>query len=163
MPDLTLTALVAAMAEAIGASDEIVAQCLSLYSTAPTVHVGASGYQAPETSEFPAFTVLGWSKDKSETEMRRSYDLTVGLVLHDETVSTETSVDGVVTKTYRGAATLETLLDLAMTAIRDISEEIFFDQKTMDLEPIEFFPLFVGELNLTVGFDALIGGAEPSL
>lgn len=160
---LLLQDILASAADAIAGDEQIIAKCLDLYGRAATVHVGAAGYQAAESSDYPAFTLLGLTKERTETEPRRVYEITVGLALHDENYATETTVDGVSIKTYRGAATLEDLLDLAMAAIKNISEDLFFDIEIYDFEPVEFYPLFVGEISLTVGFEVFLGGEEPTL
>jgi hypothetical protein len=160
---LTVKGLAAAMTEALRDDASILAYCQDLYGKAHAVFQGAMGVKAPQEGDFPVFTVIGHAKERGEDELNRIFTFTVDLELEDQVSTEATAANGVKTVVYRGAQTLEELLDLAMEAIRGISTEIFFDDKGFDFEPIEYFPVFVGTLTLTVTVPVLIGGFEPTI
>jgi hypothetical protein len=151
------------MVEVLRDSQDILDKSNTLYFQPHTVFYGSTGIKAPEVADMPALAVIPWGKERGEDDENRVFTFSVMLTLHDETVNTATTEKGVKVKTFRGASTLETFLDLAMTAIRNMSTEMYYNDKGFEYQPIEFFPLFMGELILTVSFPVLIGGYEPIL
>ena len=159
---LTLDKIGRAMRDAIRDSVPILSYCQSLYNTTPTIAYGATGTKlTPE--DFPAFSVVPWSKERGEEDEDRIFTFSVILVVTDTTEDEETTAGGVITKTYRGPKLVEDLLDLASDAVRTISTELFFTDKTTEINPVEYYPEIYGELVLTVSFPVLIGGFEPEL
>jgi len=160
---LTCVDIGEAIYNALGNSTAILSKCDSLFGAIPTIYYGSTGRKAPPPEDFPAFVVISWGKERGEDESNRIFNFTVGLTVHDENLTIETNEYGVKMVKYRGPKSLEELLDLAMTEIRGISNELYFDDKNFDFEPIEYFPLFYGELTLTISYPILIGGYEPTL
>lgn len=154
-----------AIRDAIRDSSAVRAECQSLFSTNHSVYYGATGTRGAPKEDFPTFTVIPWGKDRGEDEGRTERVFTFGVMLEieDSAKTEDTTGDGVKYVEFRGPKSLEDLLDLAMTAIDAISNEISFDDKTTELEPVERFPVFEGALTLTVTYPILIGGFEPSI
>lgn len=163
--NLTLKAICGAIWKALRDSAEILAACQNLYERPHSVYYGSWGPLSAAAEDYPAFTVLGWEKDRSagDDDRDRLFQITVGLDIHDETSTEAVTAEGVKTVTYRGMDTLEDLLDLAMAVIEGISTEIIWTEKVFSFEPLENFPVFVGEITLTAAVPILIGGAEPIL
>jgi hypothetical protein len=160
---LTNASIGQAIKKALRDSADLKAKCIELYGQPHTVYYGSTGRKSPPPEDFPVFTVVPWSKERGEDLNKRIFTYTITLDVDDETITEETSADGIKTLDYQGPASLEILLDLAMAAIRAISSDLTFEEKTFDYEPIEYFPLFVGELLLTATYPFLLGGFEPTL
>jgi hypothetical protein len=159
---LTISAIGQAIKEALRDSAAILAACNDRFGKAHTVFYGASGQESPGSDEFPAFTIVPWGKAKGEEEERRLFNFSIFLELAD-TMVTESESSGVVCQDYRGPESLETLLELALTEILGISEELGTDELSFAFNPIEYFPVMVGELTMTLSFPSLIGGFEPTI
>lgn len=160
---LTVKTLGARIVTALRDNAAILSKCTELYYRAHTVSYGSTGDKAPSVDEMPAIAVVPWGKERGEDDRDRIYRFSIVVTLEDDTVTTTTTEKGVVVKTYRGADTLEELLDLAHTAIKAISTELFYNDLGFELEPIEYYPLFVGQLMMEVSYPVLIGQYEPTL
>jgi hypothetical protein len=151
------------MVEVLRDSQTILDTSNTLYFKPHTVFYGSTGIKAPDVADMPALAVIPWGKERGEDDENRVFTFSIMVTLHDENVTTATTEKGVKVKTYRGASTLEQYMDESMTAIRAMNTEMFYNDKGFEYQPIEYFPLFMGELILTVSFPVLIGGYEPSL
>jgi len=160
---LTCNSIGQAIKVALRDSAAILAECDTLFDRPHAVFFGASGQEAAGPEYFPVFTVVPWGKERGEDEDRRLFTFSLVLELEDATITDATTGDGVLTREFRGAATLETLLDLALTEILNISPDLFLEGLSFSFNPVEFFPVMVGEISLVISFPALIGGFEPTL
>jgi len=160
---LTIDDIGIAVRDAIRDSTAILNFCTTNFSKTHSVYYGSTGSKSPPPEDHPAFGVVPWAKERGEDEENRIFTISVMLYITDETRDSAQTGSGVIYITYRGLEKLEDLLDLAMTAIKGISSELFFDDKTWEFDPMEHFPMFVGELTLTVTFPILIGGFEPTI
>ena len=161
---LSCSTLGLAIAGAIAEDTDIISACQTLWTKNHTVYYGSSGREGPPIEDFPAFQVLPWGKDTSESADDRSFTMVILLAIEDTSITT-TDADEETAKTvvHRGPTTLETLLDLAVAAARAISNEIFFSFEEQEYEVQEFFPIFLGQVALTITYPVLIGGYEPTI
>ncbi|MCL4502485.1 MAG: hypothetical protein M1438_11630 [Deltaproteobacteria bacterium] len=159
---LTLTAINQKIFEALRDAAALKAECQARFGKLPAVFSGFTGEMAPMPEKMPYFQLFPAVKQRGEEEDKLLFTVSLELALQDSAV-TEATVDGVYTAMYRGPASLEALLDLAMAAIQEISPDLEFDQEHSFYDPLEYYPLFVGVLTLTISFPNLIGGFEPTL
>lgn len=160
---MTLDDLCKKVRDKIRDSEDILAACQELFGSAYAVFYSATGQKSPLAGDIPIFLVIPEAKHKAQNGKNKEFDLYVGLELVDETVTDSTDEDtGVQSVEYRGAQSLETLLDLAWEEIRTI-KALTWTQLDCEIESIEFFPRFVGMMTLTAAVPNLIGGAEPVL
>jgi hypothetical protein len=160
---VTVKNLGAAIVVALRDSTTIQSKCQEYFYKAHTVMYGSTGDKSPSVDEMPAFAVIPWGKDRGEDDRDRVFRFTIVLTMEDETVTSATSERGVDTKIYRGTDILEELLDLAHTAIRSMNTELFYNDLGWEFEPIEYFPLFVGQVIIEISYPVLIGQYEPSV
>ena len=160
---LTATAIAQKVLEALRDSADILDECQDRFGKAHSVFSGFTGEEAPGSEYQPYFQIYPAIRTEGEEEDKFSFTLSLELGLQDSTLTEATSADGVYTAIYRGPESLEVLLNLARDAIRGISAELEIDQEQSLYDPLEFYPLFVGILTLTITFPKLIGGYEPTL
>ncbi len=160
---LTCYDLADKICDAIAESEAIVNKCTALFSKTPKVFRGWSGRTSSQPDAEPIFAVFPLEKEVGEDKSEHNFQMVVQLTVTDESCESETNALGVVVTKYRGPKSLEELLDLAMTEIRALSTELYFNAKRYEYQPIEYFPIFYGELTLTVSYPILIGGYEPTL
>lgn len=154
-----------AIRNAVRDDSAIRSKCQDLFTLNHSVWYGAVGRKGSQKDDDPVYTVipLGKERGENESETERIFTFLVGLQIKDSNSTEATTAAGVKTVEFRGPKSLEELLDLAMTAIRAISTELSYDDKTFEYEPPEFFPVFHGTLVLTVTYPILIGGYEPTI
>jgi hypothetical protein len=160
---LTLNSIGQAIKVALRDSAAILAECDTLFERPHVVFYGASGQETGGPEYFPLFTVVPWGKERGEDEDRRLFTFSLFLELEDTTITDATTGDQVLTREYRGVGSLEDLLDLALAEILNISPDLFLEGVSFSFNPIEFFPVMVGEISLTISFPVLIGGFEPTV
>ncbi len=160
---LTCTAIAEKMLEALRDSADILAKCQELFDKPPMIIKGGTGRLSPEDQDYPAFAILSWAKERGELAEDLDFHFTVGLALKDEIYRDDIDVNGVKTRIYQGEESVEQLLDLAAAEILAISSNFTFKDCATILESVEYFPLFMGALHLTISFPVLVGGYEPTL
>lgn len=172
---LTARSIKNAILDALSESADLISACLDYYDTAPVFVGGGSGRQGADQA--PSVTVLAWSRTAGEDDERRSFDLSVLLSVTDETITTTTKTvileegeneepdvtEEVTIENFAGPDRLEELLEIAAAEIVAISNEITVDSLDYSFEPLEFYPLFIGGLDITISYPVLIGGFEPTL
>ncbi len=161
---VTASAIAGKILEALRDSAAILAKCRELFDKPQAIFSGYTGEQAPGPEYLPCFQIYPAIKVDGEDQDHLSFTVSLELSLED-TEKTEATVEetGVYTAAYRGPQSLEELLDLAVAAIREISEQLFIDEENSLYDPLEFFPLFVGVLTLTINIPKTAGGFDPTL
>jgi len=160
---LTVKQIGAKIVQVLRDSTGIFNKCNELYYRPHTVSYGSTGSKTPGVDEMPSFAVVPSGKERGEDDTDRVFRFSIVVTLEDETVTESTTENGVVVKTYRGSDTLEELLDLAHTAIRAMSNEMYYNDLGFEFEPIEYYPLFVGQMLMQISYPVLIGQYEPTL
>lgn len=144
--------------EALRDSTGIASACDTAFDKPHSVFYAVAGSKSPDIADFPAFVIVPSKKSTPENASIHSFEFFLGLAISDDSITEDTTEDGVVTKVMSGATILEDLLDLAATEIRGISANIDISSEDFEIEPVEFFPTQVGSLRLVITIPVLIGG-----
>ncbi|MHB8071556.1 MAG: hypothetical protein ACYDHF_06355 [Candidatus Cryosericum sp.] len=145
-------------------SAEILAACQDLFGRAHKVCLGVTGPEGPPPEDCPVFEVISWTKSRGEGEDKKSFVISLNLYLEDTTVTAaEDEETGVRTLVYRGGASLETLMDLALTAALEALPDLDHEGLLQVYDAVEYFPLFAGILTWNISYPSLGGGYEPTL
>jgi len=160
---LTNRAIARKIFETLRDSAAIRAKAEELYGKPHSVYLGFSGSKAPAPENYPAFEIVSWNKERGQNRDSYSFTFSLLLSLEDALLEDGITTAGIYTEVHQGPEAAEELLDMALTAIRGMGADLDFDDLSFDYDPIEYFPLFVGVLTLTITFPALIGGFEPTL
>lgn len=160
---LTNNAIAEKIFEALRDSVDILEACEDLFDTPHLVCLGLSGEDGPPPEECPVFEVIAWNKERGLAPNNWPFNFSINIFLRDDEKTRDITTAGVKTIINRGAESLETLMDLAETAICTALAALDFDDLSFDYDAISFFPLFAGALNLTVSYPKLVGGFTPTL
>jgi|GEM_PF-4623409 hypothetical protein len=165
MAPLTMDAIGKALRNAIRDDAAILAYCASEFGSAYAIYYTSGGRKGnPTQIQYPAFVLRPLNKDigQGEAKTDRAYAFSLGLAIEDETQTETTDGNGVLSVEAEGPKVLEDLLDLARTAMRSVSTELFFSEDTMEMDETVFFPVFSAEVSMLITYP-ITPGFDPSL
>lgn len=160
---MKVTELAKAIGEQIRDNADVLALCREKFGKNHTIAIDVTGKESLREDQAPLFTVVAQGKSRGEEADHRLFDLEVTAIIKSTNTEQVNTVNGVTTIEHEGTEILENLLDFIMNDLRNISTELTFTQKGQSFETVEFDPLFVGVLSLTVSYPVLIGGYEPTI
>lgn len=155
---MTLTTLCTAIRDALAASSALSAKCSELYGAAPVIIYGSDRADPPATASAPALVIMPEGKSRGENEAVRTYMLTVGLAVTQET----REGTGGVTE-YQCISDMEAILDIVAREVRNLSPELTLEGEEYAFDAVEYYPQARATLSLVVTVPVLIGGYEPTL
>jgi hypothetical protein len=160
---LTNDAIAQKMFEALRDSGAILDKCQELFGKPHMVCLGLSGEDAPPPEECPVFEVIAWNKERGEAPDNWPWAFSINVFLADEQKERDITTTGVKTLINLGPQSLETIMDLAEAAVTAALTNLDFEDLSFIYDPILFFPIFAGVLNLNISFPKLGGGYQPTL
>lgn len=158
---VTLDQIGDAILAAIRDNATILSTCNSLYSSPHSVFLNAPDRLTPEQAFMPLFSVLCIQKSNPEIASKKDYSVVVGVSVHDANKTENTTANGVYTLKYSGQKNVETLIDLALSAIRSMSSNITISASDMEIMYGDG-DIWSARYQLTIQIQNLIG-AEMSL
>ena len=153
IPTLKISDIVNKWKEALVSSEEINAFCMERYGRQPQIRIGVNKKRPPTESDCPVIVLRPGAKREGEYEETYTYVISVGWAIRNET-------EYVVGRTYemQGTEEVDDLGQLILQEIQQISSNYPISTIDYELETIDFFPQFVGEMLLSVCITPLIGG-----
>lgn len=149
---LPLTAIAAAWSRALAGSAPIVSFC-SRYERQLQVFVGVNRKRPPTDADCPYIVIRPGAKEEGEVDPFR-YVISVGWAIKNEA---ETQFEGVVEQA--GITECDQLGQLIYAELADLSPSSPVTRCNYELEAIEFWPQFVGDMELEISITPTIGGA----
>lgn len=150
---IKLTDIVAKWRDALAASQEIKVFCLTKYGKEPKIYVGLNRKKLPGEKDCPLIIIRPGSKVEGEDEREFTYLISVGwgIVNEAETVSGNVAQ-------MEGVNECDQLGQLIYEALVDANPSYPISSVNYEIDPIEFFPQFVGEMQLELSITPAIGG-----
>lgn len=150
---LPLSTIVRKWRDLLVASDEIRAFCVEHYGKPAKVYVGVNAKRPPTEADCPYIVIRPGVKEEGELP-EFTYVLSVGWVVrNDEATETAATVE------QDGVYECDELGQLIYGCLAEASDSSPVTQVRYEIEPIDFAPQFVGEMQLEIAVTPTIGGA----
>ena len=126
--------------------------CKENYSRAQKVYQGIDPRDEPTEDDVPATNIILLSKKTGDSLLTYDYGLAIMCTIYDETKTTATTGDTILTK-YTGVRNIEEYRKLVETCIVNVDTGangnvtgLRIDELEIDYEMIEFFPYFKADM-----------------
>lgn len=149
---LPLTTIIDTWQKALAESTEINDFCLEKYSKKPKIFVGINRKKPPTEDDCPYIVIRPGVKEEGELDSY-SYVISVGWAIKN---GKETQIGSVIAQD--GVSESDDLGQMIYELLFDVSQYSPITLCQYELEPIEFWPQFVGEMALEIQITPTIGG-----
>lgn len=150
---LALSTIAGAWRDALAADEGIRSWCLEHYGKALRIFVGINHKRPPTEADCPYIVIRPGVKEEGELD-EFTYVISVGWAIRNEHV---TESDGVIEQD--GIAESDELGQLVYGVLVDLSPPSPVTKCVYELEPTEFWPQFVGQMELEISITPTIGGS----
>lgn len=150
---LPLSTIVQAWRDALAASAEINDYCLAHYGRIPKIFIGISRKAPPTESDCPYIVIRPGTKEEGEIG-EFTYVISVGWAIKNEN---QTELGSVVEQD--GVFECDALGQMIYEALAEVSPSNPITRSRYEIEPIEFYPQFVGQMELEISITPAIGGS----
>lgn len=149
-----LTAILSLYATKLAESAELEAWCQLHFGKSATIFVGVDTREPPGSANVP-FVVLQPGAEAAGDEVAEfSYLVTVDWCVLAETVTTAGAI-----KTMDGLTRVDEMGRLILEALRDASDNVTLSSWNYTIEQVEFFPMVMAGLDITLNVPHILGGA----
>lgn len=149
---LSLTAMAAKMANALATSTAINAFCASYFATTPNIYVGYNGKKPPTDQNCPYIVIRPDQKTEGLQVDEQVYNFTVGFAVLSEATTTSGKI-----ATQTGMTLCDQLGQLIYACIASAGNYPVY-QVGYILEPREFWPQSIGQMDIEIRAAIAIGG-----
>lgn len=151
---IDLTAILNLFAVKLAASAELEAWCQLHFGVSATIFVGVDTREPPGQANAP-FIVLQPGVESAGDEVSEfSYLVTLDWCVLAETVTTSGTI-----KTMDGLTRVDEMGRLILGAIREASDNVSLSSWNYTIEQVEFFPMVMAGLDITLNVPHILGGA----
>jgi len=150
---IRISDIVSKWKDALAGSEAINEFCTTKYGKKPEIRVGLNQKQPPTAASCPIIVIRPGSKLEGEDQEEFIYSISIGWGIVNEL---ETVNDNV--RELNGIAECDELGQLIMTELYCVNPSHPVTTVYYDLEVVEFFPQFVGEMVLEIAVMPAIGG-----
>lgn len=151
---LKITDIVVRWKEALAASQDIRDFCLTKYGKEPKIYVGLNRKKPPGEKDCPLIIIRPGAKIEGEDEKQFTYVISVGWGV----VSEVETISGNVIE-MAGVNECDQLGQLIYETLVNVNPSYPVSSVNYETDPIEFFPQFVGEMQLELSITPAIGGS----
>lgn len=150
-PIIPLYDIVKKWRDKLAQSPEIVNYCQEKYGKAPTIYVGVNLKKPPTENDCPYIVILPGASREGETE-QNEYVVNIGWAIRNDRIITVGNI-----QELAGIAEVSKFGELILDAVVEANPSYPVTQIITSIEPVEFFPQLVGEMELTIEIDQVIG------
>lgn len=150
---LSLSTIVRAWRDLLAANATISDYCLARYGRTPRLYVGINAKKPPTEADCPYIVIRPGVKEEGELE-EFTYAISVGWAIKNEN---QTTNDNVIEQ--NGVYECDDLGQLIYQALAEASANSPVTRSQYEIEPIEFWPQFVGQMELETTITPAIGGS----
>jgi len=127
--------------------------CQTNYGQAPKIFVGIDNRNQPGKKDCPLIILRPGTAEVGREVKNHEYKIMVDWAVLDESVSTNGSV-----VEYQGVFQIDDMGQLVWQALQGFSSNVSLSRNDYILEPIDYFPMIVGGMDLSISVPNLIGG-----
>lgn len=149
---LPLSTIVRVWRDLLAENSAINDYCITHYGRTPKIFVGINAKKPPTEADCPYIVIRPGAKEEGELEEFR-YVISVGWAVKNETQSQTGSVIE-----QNGVYECDDLGQLIYQALAEASANSPVTRCQYEIEPVEFWPQFVGQMELETAVTPAIGG-----
>jgi hypothetical protein len=150
-PTIPLYDIVKKWRDKLSGSTAISGYCQEQYGKGHTVFVGVNLKRPPDEKDCPYIVILPGASIEGEVEELK-YAINIGWAIKNE----NQTVDGNVVE-LEGIEEVSELGELILAEVAEANPSYPVTEVTTTIEPVEYFPQLVGEMELTIGIEPVIG------
>lgn len=150
---LALSTIVSAWRDALSQDPGIRAWCLEHYGKPARIFVGINRKRPPTEADCPYIVIRPGVKEEGELD-EFTYVISVGWAIRNESV---TESDGAIEQD--GITESDELGQLIYGLLADLSPSSPVTKCVYELESVEFWPQYVGQMELEISITPTIGGS----
>ena len=150
---ITYSDILQKMRDVLANNQELQDWCQVNYGKQPTIFVGIDERNPPGKKNCPLIILRLDDSEIGKETKQHEYKILVDWAVLDESV---TKNDNIIE--YRGVYQADAMGQIIWRALPDFSQNISLSRTAYALEPIDYFPMILGGMDLSIIIPNLIGG-----